>query len=343
MIFDRLTATESLFEAWFAFRRGKMRRKDVQQFSRHAEREIFALQRRLRAGTYQHGSYRTFCVRDPKIRTIRKATVVDRVVHQALYTELTRMYDSRFLPQVYSGRAGTGVHAGVSAVERTTWRVSKNYSRPCYYLKCDIRKFYDSVDHEILLSRIRDGISDERMCRLIEVVVRSFHTDNVRGKGLPIGNLTSQIFTNIYLRPLDVFIAKHVGASSYARFADDFVILSHDLDRLTAFRETLQDFLMERCRLALHPQKVVVAPLHHGLDFLGYVLLPRYRRVRAKTLRRVFRRLSGTMARCFTAEASHSHLLRSISSYEGVLSHANTFRVAEVLRAQFFVRPLVCP
>lgn len=337
-IFDRLTTTENLFEAWFAFRRGKANRSDVIEFSRHAERDIFSLRRRLLTGTYQHGTYRTFLVRDPKVRTIRKATVIDRIVHQAIYQELTALYDARFLAHVYSGRAGKGTHAGVSAVERMTWKVSKNYTRPCYYLKCDIKKFYDSIDHAILLKLLRVVIDDERMLQLLAKVVDSFHVEGSLGKGLPIGNVTSQIFTNIYLRMFDVSLSQNVGGGRYARFADDFVIVSHDHTLLTSIRERAETFLWENLRLTLHPAKVTLASLHHGLDFLGYVILPHCRRVRSNTMRRIFRKLSRTVNRCHSGRVSPDHLEQSVQSYLGVLSHANTYRTSCILQSQSFVR-----
>jgi RNA-directed DNA polymerase len=336
-IFDSMTATESLFEAWFTFRRGKCSRVDVRNFSRHAERELFALRRRLLSGSYRHGSYQTFYIQDPKPRAIRKANVVDRVVHQALHTELTKLYDRRLLEHVYSGRIGKGVHAGVRAVERMTWKESKNYSRPCFYLKCDIRRFYDSVDHGILLGIIRRTIKDERMIAVIERVVSSFHTEGAPGKGLPIGNLTSQIFTNIYLDTFDRFMADRIGGSRYARFADDFVVMSHRPLTLMSLREEAEDFLAERLKLALHPHKVTLAPLHRGLDFLGYVLLPHYRRVRSTTVRRMFRKLSLKLGEHYAGHVSVDHVQRSLSSYLGVLSHADTYGLSSTLRAHSFI------
>lgn len=336
-IFDRMTATESLFEAWFAFRRGKCTRADVQHFSRHAEKELFLLRRRLVAGSYRHGPYHTFRIQDPKPRVIRRARVVDRVVHQAIHTELTRLYDRRFLEHVYSGRIGKGVHAGVRAVERMTWRESKNYSRPWFFLKCDIQRFYDSVDHLVLIEIIRKTIDDERMVAIIETIVSSFYAEGTPGKGLPIGNLTSQVFTNIYLNSFDRFIAQSIGGSRYARFADDFVVVSHDPSVLRSLKAKAERFLAERLKLTLHPQKVTLAPLHHGLDFLGYVLLPHYRRVRSNTVKRMFQKLSVKVAGYYSGRVPLEHIERSVSSYLGVLSHANTHTLTRVLKTHCFI------
>lgn len=264
-----MTATENLFEAWFAFRRGKHSRPDVQGFSRDAERELFMLRRRLVAGTYRHGRYHTFHIQDPKPRAIRKANVVDRIVHQALHTELTRLYDRCFLGHVYSGRTGKGVHAGVKAVERMTRHESKNYSRPCFYLKCDIRRFYDSVDHKILVDSIRKTIEDERMLSVINEIVASFHAEGTPGKGLPIGNLTSQIFTNIYLDPFDRFITQRIGGSRYARFADDFVVISHDPSVLRSLKVEAECFLIRAIKAHTTSAESHTRSVAPGAGFLG--------------------------------------------------------------------------
>ena len=178
------------------------------------------------------------------------------------------------------------------------------------------------------------------MIDLLERVISSFHADGTPGKGLPIGNVTSQIFTNIYLHDFDVYTSQLMGGGSYARFADDFVVVSSDLSRLASFRKAAELFLQQHLQLTLHPQKVVWGPLHHGLDFLGYVLLPHHRRIRRRTVRRIFRKLDGKMIGCYRGEVSRQHFEGARSSYLGVLSHAHTRRMAQILQSQFFLSAL---
>ena len=197
--------------------------------------------------------------------------------------------------------------------------------------------FYDSVDHKILVDSFRKTIEDERMLAVINEIVASFHAEGTPGKGLPIGNLTSQIFTNIYLDPFDRFVTQRIGGSRYARFADDFVVVFRDPAVLSALKSEAEQFLSERLKLMLHPQKVTLAPLHQGLDFLGYVILPHYRRVRSKTVRRMFRNVSDKVAGYYSGQVSSEHVNRSVKSYLGVLGHAAAHEISKNLRAQGFI------
>lgn len=176
-IFEETISTERLFEAWREFRRGKTERKDVQEFGRYLERNIFRLQRELAGKRYKHSSYVSFFIQDPKVRHIRKACVRDRLVHQTIYTVLTRIFEPRFIHDLYSSRLGKGTHAGVNALTVMTRKVSKNDPRPCWALKCDVRKFYDSVDHEILLGLLGTVIKDPDAMWLLKEVIESFHCE----------------------------------------------------------------------------------------------------------------------------------------------------------------------
>ncbi|RIL12311.1 MAG: hypothetical protein DCC75_00675 [Proteobacteria bacterium] len=328
-IFDEMTSTERLFEAWAEFRKGKTNRNDVQEFGRYAERNIFRLHRDLVSGNYRHGEYRSFFIHDPKLRHIRKACVRDRIVHQTLYTTLMRIYEPRFIDAVYSSRLGKGTHCAVEALRRCVFKVSRNFTRECWSLKCDIRRFYDSVDHEILFSLIMSTIKDERSLKLIKNVIESFHVEGAPGKGAPIGNLTSQIFTNIYLDELDQFVKHTLKVKHYLRFADDCLFLSHRKSELQALVPELEQFLNEHLKLKLHPEKIILRPLHQGIDFLGYVTLPRHRVLRNATKRRMLRKLRSRHNEFYKGEVTGESLSQSLQSYLGMLSHADAYRLSQ--------------
>src|SRR5690606_11824568 len=154
----------------------------------------FRLQRELAGRRYKHSPYHSFFIHDPKVRHIRKACVRDRLVHQAVYSVLTRVYEPKFMHHAYSSRLGKGAHRAVDAFRSMTRKVSMNLTRPCWVLKCDIRRFYDTVDHEVLYKVLGEVIKDEAAMWLIREIVGSFHSEGTPGKGLPIGNLTSQVF-----------------------------------------------------------------------------------------------------------------------------------------------------
>lgn len=334
-LFEEMTSAERLFDAWFEFRKGKTKRKDVQEFGRFAERNIFRLHRDLISGKYRHGEYTSFFIHDPKLRHIRKACVRDRLVHQTLYTTLRQIYEPKFIDTVYSSRLGKGTHRAVEALRRLTWKVSRNFTRECWSLKCDVKRFYDSVDHEILFSLIKKTIKDDRVFSLLKNVIGSFHVEEAEGKGAPIGNLTSQIFTNIYLNELDQFVKHSLKVKHYLRFADDMLFLSDKKSELQALIPEIEKFLGEHLKLRLHPDKIILKPLHQGIDFLGYVTFPHHRVMRATTKRRMFRKLGVRHDEFYQEKVTGEGLNQSLQSYLGILSHADTHELSEDVKNIF--------
>ena len=179
-IFTRIASRENLFDAWDAFRIGKQKKPDVLAFEWNLEPNLFKLHRELRAGAYQHGPYQSFHIRDPKPRHIHKATVRDRIVHHALYNILNPIFEPAFIADSFSCRIGKGTHKGVSRLHGLLRKVSRNNTKPCYALKCDIQKFFASVDQKILLSQIRKRIRDVRTLDLIERVITSYDAVGTR-------------------------------------------------------------------------------------------------------------------------------------------------------------------
>jgi len=221
--FYDVISINDLFYAWKTFRKGKRSKSEVAVFELNLEENIFTLHEALVSGKWMPDEYTAFYVQDPKLRRIHKATVRDRVLHQAVYQKLYPLFDPSFIHDSYSSRDGKGTHRGVKRFEEFARRATGNYSRNAHALKCDIRKFFDSIDHEILLKLIRRKCKDECLMKLISQIISSFEIQPE--KGLPLGNVTSQIFANIYMNELDQF-AKHIlKAKYYIRYCDDFVII----------------------------------------------------------------------------------------------------------------------
>ncbi len=173
-MFNKIIFLENLFAAWREFCRGKRKKCDVQDFERHLEDNIFSLRRKLVDEIYRHGSYEQFNIFDPKFRVIHKATVRDRLVHHAVYRILNPIFERSFIFDSYSCRVGKGTHKAVDRLEQFARKVSRNYSGPCWALKCDIRKFFASVDHEILFKIIARRISDPRAFLLLRKIIESY-------------------------------------------------------------------------------------------------------------------------------------------------------------------------
>ncbi len=281
---------------------------------------ILALHRDLQEGSYCHGGYQAFKISDPKPRDIHKATVRDRLVHHALYRQLYPFFDRTFISDSYSCRKGKGTHRAMNRFRSFAYKVSKNHTRTCWVLKCDIRKFFASIDQSILLGIIERYIPDQDVRWLIGQVVTSFSTTARPGLaasrvGLPLGNLTSQLLVNIYMNEFDQFVKHKLKAKYYVRYADDFVILSHDRKRLTSIGRYIAMFLRERLKLELHPNKLFLKTLASGVDFLGWVHFPDHRVLRTATKRRMLKRME---------DYDNENV---INSYLGMLSHGNARRL----------------
>ncbi len=324
--YSSLISIEKLFQAWEEFKKGKRAKRDVQILERHLEDNIFDLYKRLRAKTYKHGTYSEFYVNDPKRRHIHKACVQDRIVHHLLYKYLYELFDRSFIHDSYSCRKEKGTHKAVTRLERFTKIVSRNYSRDCWALKLDIKSFFASIDHKILKKLISQKVKDEDILWLVNQVIDSFQSDRGNGKGIPLGNLTSQIFANIYLNELDQFVKHSLKIEYYLRYADDFIILNSDLSALLRCFKTVKQFLTDNLALQIHPQKIHIRKLTWGIDFCGYVVLPHCRLTRAKTKKRIIRKI-------VNGKVSH----QGFQSHLGYFKHANSYKISLQIKNLFFL------
>lgn len=308
-----MIASENLLLAWQDFIKGKRNKKDVQQFERHLMDHIFELHVDLKNKTYRHGPYHAFDINDPKPRNIHKACVRDRLVHHGIYRKLYAFFDKKFIHDSYSCRLNKGVHRAINRFRTFACQVSRNNTKTCYILKCDIRKFFASVNHNILLGILKKSIPDPDILWLLKEIITSFSTrPNV---GLPLGNLTSQLLVNIYMNEFDQFMKHKLKIKHYIRYADDFVILSQDKLYLEGLIKAIDDFLQEKLHLELHPSKVYIKTLASGVDFLGWVHFPVHRVLRTITKKRMIKNL----------EVNSNE--DTIQSYKGLLKHGNSHKL----------------
>lgn len=311
---------DCLFQAWEEFKKGKRGKIDVQEFERHLEDNLFDLHAQLKSKTYRHGIYQEFYVTDPKRRHIHKSCVRDRVLHHLLYKYLYELFDKHFIYDSYSCRLEKGTHRAVKRLEKFARGISENYTRPCWALKCDIKKFFASVDHTILKKLIARKVKDEDIVWLINNVIDSFNAGEDKGCGIPLGNLTSQIFSNIYMNELDQFVKHKLKIKHYLRYADDFIILGSDKKQVYQYTGILGDFLKVNLKLDLHPRKIILRKLSWGIDFCGYVVLPHYILPRTKTKRRILKKVS-----------KENVFKQPLQSYLGYLKHAESYKVQSEL------------
>lgn len=308
--------------------KGKTGKLDVMEFERHLEDNLFQVQAELSTKTYHHQGYHTFHVYDPKFRVINKACVRDRVVHHLLFQFLEPLFQPAFIYHSYSCQKDKGIHLSVKNAQNALRQASKNYTRTVWSLKMDIKKFFASVDHEILIRLLKRKVKDEGILWLIEEIVGSFGN----GIGMPIGNLTSQIFANIYLSELDYFVKHRLGEHYYFRYADDFLFLHEDKEHLIELCQIIDEFVAQELRLTIHPDKIIFRMLDQGIDWLGYVLLPHHRVLRTKTKQRMFKNMLQKSGEYERGVIDNYGLSQSMQSYLGILTHCNGYRVGEQLR-----------
>lgn len=333
-LYGLIISQENLLYSWDRFKKGKRKKKDVGMFEYHLEQNLLELHRELKDKTYRHEPYFGFYISDPKVRHIHKATVRDRVVHHALFKMLNPLFEPTFIPDSFSCRLGKGNHVGMKRLEVMTRKVSKNYTHPCFVLKCDIKKFFDSVDHEILLSLLFRRIADEDVRCLLREIVGSFSaSESLFEKcGLPIGNLTSQLFANVYMNELDQFMKHKLRVKHYARYTDDFVVVADSTDYLESLLPPMTDFLEEHLKIEMHPDKTSIRTLQSGVDFLGYVIRPHHRLMRTKTKRRILRKYKEKVRAYRAGEIDETKLNASLQSFSGALSHADTYKLQQKLK-----------
>lgn len=319
-LYNQISSIEHLFQAWNSFKIGKRHKKDVQRFEVNLENNLFGLHEQLITKTYRHQSYVAFNIYDPKFRHIHKAIVEDRIVHHAVVSVIEPLFDKTFIYDSYSCRVSKGTHKAVERLFVFVRKVSRNYTQSCFALKLDIKKYFASVNHEILLKIICKRVKDPDLLWLIENIIGSFS----KTTGIPIGNLTSQIFANIYLNEMDQFMKHDLKVKYYIRYCDDFIVIANEKKYLEALIPKIQSFLNDRLKLSLHEKKIIIRKLNQGIDFLGYVVLPHYILPRTKTKRRIFKKLK--------EKIGSENFNQSLQSYLGYLKHANAYKVQQKIK-----------
>ncbi|MBI4092072.1 MAG: group II intron reverse transcriptase domain-containing protein [Candidatus Levybacteria bacterium] len=239
----------------------------------------------------------------------------DRLLHHAIYRILYPYFDRIFTSDSYSCRKDKGMHKAINQFRKYGRKVSKNNMRTAWVLKCDIKKFFASIDHVVLEEILEKHIEDEDILWLLREVIDTFHAGDNYQVGLPLGNLTSQLFINIYMNEFDQFVKHKLKVKYYIRYADDFVIMSENKQYLENQISKISEFLGNRLKLSLHPDKLFIKTLASGLDFLGWVHFPHHRVLRTTTKRRMFNKLR------------QKHTEESGASYLGLLKYGNTYNL----------------
>jgi retron-type reverse transcriptase len=328
--FEKIASAENLLEAWCEFLDGKSKKRDVREYQLHLMDNILSLRADLINGTYRHGGYEHFKISDPKPRDIHKASVRDRLVHHAIYRQLYPFFDRTFISDSFSCRDNKGTLAAINRFRSFAYATSKNNTRTCWVLKCDIQKFFANIDHATLVAMLESYIPDQKIIALLKEVIGSF-SSTAPGVGLPLGNLTSQLFVNVYMNEFDQFVKHVLKAKHYMRYADDFVILASNREWLEIILPETRNFLANRLKLTLHPNKVSIETLASGVDILGWIHFPDHRVLRRRTKRRAVSRVSADPKK------------QRVASYIGMLKHGNGIKITRTITEMTNERDIKIP
>jgi retron-type reverse transcriptase len=338
-LFESIAPFRALHEAALEAVKGKRRKPGAAALMANLEKELLRLERELNHGTYRPGSYTTFTVKDPKERFISAAPFRDRVVHHALCAVVVPLFERGFIDDSYANRVAKGSHRAVARYERFRDRFR-------YVLRCDVLRYFPSIDHEVLKADLGRRVTCERTLALLDAIVdasnpqqpvyRYFPSDDLftpfeRGRGLPIGNLTSQFFSNLYLDPLDHFAKEMLRAKGYVRYVDDFALFQDNPAVLEGWRERIERFLAQR-RLLLHPRKTHIAETSEPARVLGFVLHSGgRRRLPEDNVRRFRNRLRGLRDRWRAGTVARGEVVQRINSWAAHADHADTAGLRHVI------------
>jgi retron-type reverse transcriptase len=345
-LWPRIIDFENLLRSARKAQRGKRFRENVLAFNYSLEQELLRLHQELKGQTYRPGKYKTFQVWEPKPRLISAAPYRDRVVHHTLCNVILPIFESTFIFDSYANREGFGTH-------RALRRFTQHARSSRYALQCDVRKYFPSIDHAILKALIRRKIKCPETLWLIDTIIDGsneqeptidyFPGDDLltpiqRRRGLPIGNLTSQFFANIYLNGFDHYVQEQLKATKYLRYVDDFALFSDDRAFLAEARLGIEAHLAD-LRLKIHPIKSQLFETCHGATFVGFRVLPDRIRVRNDNLRRARLRLKRLQTAYARDRISFDRLTQSVKSWAAHLKHGDTGRLrADIFRQLVFVR-----
>lgn len=332
-LYEELCSFENLYYAFRRARKGKRNQEEIAAFERNLEPALFKLREELLTQRYQPGGYYSFYRTEAKRRLISAAPFPDRVVHHALIGVMEPIFERHFIYDSYANRKKKGTHR---ALDRCTHFLRRN----AYSLQCDVRQFFPSIDHAILKSMLKKLIPDKKVRWLADQIIDTgvgvldeeyemhwFPGDDLlsanRPRGLPIGNLTSQSWANVYLNALDQFVKRELKCRSYIRYVDDFLLFADDKATLHLWKEAIIDFLAG-LRLTIH-EATPVRPASEGLPFLGFIVYPAYRRLkpaRGYEFRRKFRRKLGLYAK---GELEIEKLHASVQGWVAHAAHGDTW------------------
>lgn len=332
-LYSDICSLTNLFLAWKKARKGKTKKDYIIEFEKNLLYNLLKLQEELKFLTYKPKPLKTFILKDPKIRKISKSDFRDRVVHHALCNIIEPIFDKTFIYDSCANRKGKGNLKAIERFYSFIRKVSRNgkinglfndNQVKGYCLKADIKHYFQEVNHEILIKIFKRKIHDENVIWLIEQILAN-HL--VKNKGMPLGNLTSQFFANVYLSELDYFVKHNLKAKYYVRYVDDFIVLHSSKSQLEEWKRQINEFLNKELKLELHTEKSRLIPLSRGIDFVGFRNFYYFRLLRKRNVRKMLSKIE----QYINGEITIEKILESFQGWQAYAKWANTYKLRKRL------------
>lgn len=325
-IYQKICDYQNLKFAFKKAKKGKTSKSYVIEFEKNFIKNLMNLRNELIFHTYKPKPIKTFILREPKTRKISKSAFRDRVVHHTLCIIIEPIFDKTFIYDSYANRKGKGVHSALKRFDKFKRKASKNNTRNCYVLKADIRHYFDTVDQNILIKIISRKIKDKRVIWLIREILRN-HKSKKAGEGMPLGNLTSQFFANVYLNELDQFIKHKLRVKYYIRYVDDFAILHSSKKIIEKYKEKVNKFLKTKLKVELHPDKSKIIPLYKGINLLGFKVFYYHKLLKKSNLKKFRKKLVVFKKRYKKGLIDGKEILESVNGWFSYAKHGDTYKL----------------
>ena len=325
-LYTKLCSYNNLELAFKRARKGKTLKQYVIDFEKDTEENLRQIQIELLFHTYKPRPLQEFILRDPKTRKINRSAFRDRIVHHALCNIIEPIFERKFIFDSYANRRGKGTFRAIGRFNDFSREVTKNYSRSAFVLKADIRKYFENVHHSILLSILKKHIPNQKIIWLIKTILSNYQNEK-ENVGMPLGNLTSQFFANVYLNELDKFVKHELKAQYYLRYVDDFVILYSSKKQLEQYKEKIEIFLTKNLELRLHPDKSKIMSINNGVEFLGMRIFLRHKLLKKKNLRKFERKLKTYSQSYDRGETDYDPIYDFLEGWCAYAKNADTYNL----------------
>lgn len=334
-LWQELCSYDNLELAYKRARKHKTLKPYVIEFEKELTNNLLLLRTELLLHSYRPKPLEVFIIHDPKTRKISKSDFRDRVIHHALCNIIEPIFDKRFIEDSYANRINKGTLKAIERFDYFKRKVSRNDTISCYVLKCDIKKYFENINHDVLLSIIKKKIKDNCVLWLIKIII----TNHVVGfeqtrKGMPLGNLTSQFFANIYLNELDYFVKYELKIRYYIRYVDDFVILCNDGNMLQDYKNKINEFLIKNLKVELHSDKSKIINLTKGINFLGFRVFYYNKLLRETNIRSFKRKFEEFKALFSEKKIIYDEVYESFQGWYAYAEHANTYELRKEIGKQ---------